>query len=200
MTDPAAEEEARVPTSVILQELLRDAPGDRITLEWLLGRLGERSFGIVLLLIALVGLVPGVSAVAGILLALPAAQMLRAHQGPVLPRWIAARGLPTCGLARLIERTVPVMRRLERIVRPRWVTPFEATKRVLGLVILLLSATLLAPIPFSQFIPIFVIMLLAFAFLERDGILLCIALLGAALSFALTVAAVWGTVEIGLLL
>jgi hypothetical protein len=200
VTKLAADGAVRVPTSIILEELLSDAPGDRITLEWMLDRLGERSFGIVMLLIALIGMVPGVSAIAAILLALPAVQMLRAHHGPVLPRFISAQRLSTQGLARLIARTVPVLRRMERFVRPRWVTPFEITKRVLGFVILLLAATLLAPIPFSQVIPSLVIMLLAFAFLERDGVLLCIALVGAAISVAFTVATVWGTIEVSLLL
>jgi hypothetical protein len=85
----------------------------------------------------------------------------------------------------------------ERIVRPRWRTPFEATKRVVGFVILLLGMTLLAPIPFSQIIPALVIMLLAFAFLEEDGVLLCLALTAAAVSLSMTAAAVWGAVEGG---
>jgi hypothetical protein len=89
---------------------------------------------------------------------------------------------------------------LERVVRPRWRTPFEATKRVVGLVVLLLGATLLAPVPFSHVIPAFVIMLLAFAFLEEDGVLLCLALAAATISLFVTIAAVWGTIEGSLLL
>ncbi len=50
----------RVPMSVILEGLLRDAPTDA-TLEWIVANLRERSFGIVMLLIALVGLAPGLS-------------------------------------------------------------------------------------------------------------------------------------------
>jgi hypothetical protein len=41
----------QVPTSTILRELLLHAPEDRITLGWLMGSLGDRSFGIVLLLL-----------------------------------------------------------------------------------------------------------------------------------------------------
>jgi hypothetical protein len=81
-------------------------------------------------------------------------------------------------------------------VRPRWATPFKTTKRVVGFVILLLGATLLAPLPFSHVIPILAIMLLAFAYLEEDGILLCVALVAAMASLAITGAAVWGTIEV----
>ncbi len=194
------EQEPRVPTSEILKKLLDEAEGDTVTLDWIVEGLRDRSFGIIMLLIAVVGLLPGVSPVAGIFLLLPAIQMIKAHKGPVLPRRIANRRLSKEKLERLIRRTVPVLRFMERFVRPRWRTPFETTKRIVGVVILLLAVTLLAPVPFSHVLPILVIMLLAFAFLEEDGILLSLALLLALISLALTTAAVWGTVEVGLLL
>jgi hypothetical protein len=126
--------------------------------------------------------------------------MILARPAPVLPRFIAERRLSTARIARLVMRLVPVLRWLERAVRPRWTTPFETTKRVLGVVMLLLSATILTPIPFGHIMPILVIMLLAFAFLEGDGLLLCLALAGALASIAITVASLWGTIEAGLLL
>jgi hypothetical protein len=190
----------RVPTSVILEGLVDNAPKDYVTLDWIIDHLGARSFGIVMLIIALVGLVPGASAFIGILLAVPAIQMMMARPAPVLPRIIAGRRISTPRLARLLERVISVLKRMERVVRPRWRTPFEATKRALGLVILLLGTTLLAPIPFSHIIPAVVIMLLAFAFLEEGGVLLCITLAAAAISPSITIAAVWGTIEGSLLL
>jgi hypothetical protein len=47
----------------------------------------------------------------------------------------------------------------------------------------------------SNVIPALAIMLIAFAFLEEDGVLLCIALAAAAVSLAITAAAIWGTIE-----
>jgi len=47
-------------------------------------------------------------------------------------------------------------------IRPRWRTPFETTKRVVGVTLLLLGATLVAPIPFSNIIPAIAIALVAF--------------------------------------
>jgi hypothetical protein len=126
--------------------------------------------------------------------------MMMARPAPVLPRIIAGRKISTPRFVRLLHRVIPILKRMERVVRPRWRTPFEATKRVLGLVILLLGATLLAPIPFSHIIPAVVVMLLAFAFLEEDGVLLCIALAAAVISLSITIAAVWGTIEGSLLL
>jgi len=186
----------RVPTSVILEDLLRNAPTD-VTLEWIVANLRERSFGIVMLLIALLGLVPGLSPFVGVLLAVPAIQMILGRREPLLPHRFATRRLSKARLERSLARVIPLVRRMERIVRPRWSTPFEMTKRVIGFVILLLGGTLLAPIPFSNIVPALVVMLLAFAFLEEDGLLLCIALAAAVISLAITAAAIWGSIELG---
>lgn len=188
----------REPTSVILERLARDAPPEGVTLAWILGNLRERSFGIVMLLIGLAGLLPGVSPVVGILLAIPAVQMILGRSEPALPRRLAERRLSSAKLARLLRRVIPMMKRLERLVRPRWNRSFGLAKRFVGFVILLLGATLLAPILFSHVIPALVIMLLAFALLEEDGLLLGIAMFAALLSMAITAAAVWGLVEAGL--
>jgi len=71
---------------------------------------------------------------------------------------------------------------------------------VVGSIILVLCATLFSPIPFSHVIPLLVIMLLAFAFLEEDGVILCIGLFAAAMSLSITAALLWSTVEAVLLL
>jgi len=184
----------RLPTSVVLNDLLDDAPGDHVTLSWVIGRLQERSFGLVMLLLALIALVPGLSTFIGVLLTVPAVQMILARHSPVLPRFVAERRLQTRRLTSLIARIVPVLRRIETLIRPRWPTPFEATKRVVGVIILLLSLTLVGPIPLSHVIPSFAIMLVALAYLEEDGVMLSVALAIAISSLAITAATVWATI------
>jgi hypothetical protein len=188
--DPAP----HVPTSEILDGLLKNASPDHVTVAWLLGSLRERSFGIFLLFVALVSLIPGIVILAGLALLIPAFQMMLARPFPVLPGFIASRRLKTRSVARLIYYATPSLRWLERFTHPRWSTPFETTKRVIGAVVFLLALTLLSPLPFLYVIPSFVIMLIAFAFLEKDGILLSISLLLATISIAITAATVWATV------
>jgi hypothetical protein len=188
----------RIPTSAILEILVRSAPRDEVTLGWIIEHLSDRSFGIVLLMVALLALVPGISPLAGLLVAAIAAQMIVARPVPVLPGAVLRRRFATDRLARVIGRLVPFLRRLERLVRPRWRTPFEVTKRIIGIITLLLGATLLVPIPFSHFIPAVCLMLLAFAFLEEDGILLCVALMAAFVSLGITTAAAWSVIEVTL--
>jgi hypothetical protein len=189
-----AEQAPHQPTSAILSGLLDDTSPERVTLAWLTDRLRERSFGIILLLIALVGMLPTVATFTGLVMLIPAYQMVRARAYPVLPRFIARRSLSTRAIARLVAKITPLLRWLERFTYPRWTTPFKATKRVVGIVVLLLALSLLSPLPFSQIIPNLVVILIAFAFLEADGLLLSVALVLAFVSIAFTAAAIWGTV------
>lgn len=183
----------RVPTSIVLSDLLRDAPPE-VPIGWILDRLEERSFGLVMLLLALIALVPGLSSIIGLLLLVPSAQMLLAWHGPILPRFVAERRVQSRRLAALIGKLLPCLRYIETLIRPRWPTPFGPTKRAVGGIILLLSVTLLAPIPLSHVIPSGAIMLVALAYLEKDGVMLGIAIAVSIVSLAITAATVWATV------
>jgi hypothetical protein len=48
----------------------------------------------------------------------------------------------------------PLVPNLEKVIHPRSPTPFEATKRIVGTVVVILSATLVfIPIPLSNVVP-----------------------------------------------
>ncbi len=192
MTDDAT----YVPTSQIFARLLDEAPASHVTLEFLLQTLGERSFGVLLLLLGLLGVIPGVATVAAILLLVPAAQMIMGRSLPTLPRFLLDRRIPTARLAWLLARAIPVLRWFERFTYPRWQTPFRATRRVVGVAVLLLALTLLSPIPLLNLVPDAVIILIAFAWLEKDGVLLAAALFLTLASLAITTALVWATIVV----
>lgn len=185
----------RKPTSAVLNDLLGDAPGKQVSLEWLMSRLGERSFGLVLLLLALLGLLPGVSAIAGMLLMVPAIQMVLARPSPMFPRRVSTRSFDLHRLARVIQRFLPMLRWLEQFIRPRWATPFEAAKRVAGGVVLLLACGLLVPVPLSNVPVALTIALIACAYLEEDGILLSAALAGAVIMLLAATMIAWQTLS-----
>jgi hypothetical protein len=186
---------SHAPTSVVLQELLDEAPADHFTLEWLIGSLPERSFGIIMLLLAVLALVPVGSMVPGLLLAILAAQMTAGRHGPVFPHRIAVYPLPTRHLIRMGRQPILVLKYLERAIRPRWPTPFGATTRVVGGVVFLLSCLiLLGPLPLTNVPPAAVIALISLAYIEEDGVLLAIALAAALILLAIAAAAVRGAV------
>ena len=183
-------------TSVVLQRLYEGAPTDHFTMGWVMASLGKRSFGMIMLLLSLAAVVPGISIVAGLLLMIPAFQMVAGRSAPVFPRRIANHQLPTRHLMALVRRAVPLLRYLEKMIHPRWHTPLEATKRLVGMVVIILDALIvLAPIPLTNVVPALVIALISLAYLEEDGSLLLIALLAAITVLAVASVAVWETVR-----
>jgi len=181
-----------IPASVVLQRLHDEVPADHFTLAWLTNNLHKRSFGIIMLLIALVAIAPGLSIIAGLLLMIPAVQMIAGKAAPIFPRRIATRSLPTRHLAAVVQRSIPLLRYLEKVIHPRWHTPLEATKRLVGAVVVILSTTLvLIPIPLSNVVPASVIALISLAYLEEDGVLLSIALLAAMTVMTVATMGVW---------
>jgi len=163
-------------------------------LGWVMASLRKRSFGMIMLLLSLAAVVPGVSLVAGLLLMIAAFQMIAGRSAPLFPRRIAIYQLPTRHLVALVPRAVPLLRYLERIIHPRWHTPLEATKRLVGVVVVILDALIvLAPIPLTNVVPALVIALISLAYLEEDGLMLLIALLAAITLLTVASVAVWET-------
>jgi hypothetical protein len=104
--------------------------------------------------------------------------------------WVPAQ--PVDASAPVVQRSLPVFRYLEKVGHPRWHTPLEATKRLVGTIVVVLSATLVfIPIPLSNIVPALVIALISLAYLEEDGVLLSIALLAAVIVLTVVTAAVW---------
>jgi len=64
-----------------------------------------------------------------------------------------------------------------------------------SVVVLLLGLTMVLPVPSDQLLPAIVVMLLALAYLEKDGAALTVALIAALVSFAITTAVVWCTIK-----
>jgi len=65
-----------------------------------------------------------------------------------------------------------VLKYLEKAVHPHWPMTFEAAKRAVGVMVLLLTAVLLlTPVPLSNVAPAMVISLISLAYVEEDGLL-----------------------------
>jgi hypothetical protein len=179
------------PTSAVLAKLIDDAPKDFVNLDWLLGHLQKRSFGLLLLILAIVCMVPGIGTISAFLLAFPATEMILGRESPRLPRFLSARPIPTQHFTRWAVRALPLLRFIETISRPRWHTPFQSTKRTVGLVVLLLAIAAIWPIPLINIIPAIMIALISFAYLQDDGVLLCISIAAALLALAFFGGFVW---------
>jgi hypothetical protein len=174
-----------IPTSVALAQLLEQAPRDRVSLGWLIDHLGKRAFGLLLLILSVIGLAPGVATIIGLVIAIPAVELMLGRKTPTLPQFLTKRSIATPKFAAAVNRLIPFFRAMEKIVRPRFHLPFRVTNGLVGFLVFLLAITLFAPFPFN-IIPTLVIMLIAFSYLQEDGVFLCISFVAAIASLSFT--------------
>jgi hypothetical protein len=195
MQDIPSDTKNRAPSSRVLEEVIRQAPAEYVTIGWLTSTLHRNSFGIIMLSLGLLATTPVGSTVPALILAIMAVQLITGRAEPVFPQFIMTRRLPTKQLLWLCDRAIHVLKYLEKAVHPRWPMTFEMAKRAVGVIVLLLTAVLLlTPVPLSNVAPAAVISLISLAYVEEDGLLLSVALLAAIVLVGIESAAVWGTI------
>ncbi len=166
------------PLSRILEEALSQ-PEELVTVGRLAERMEERGFGLLLILLALVTMIPvlppGASGVVGLLYVVGALQMLAGRRQPWLPRPVSRYRLSDRTVTELRRRGVPVLQRVERFSRPRW-TPLtdEALLRATSLVVLAMGVVLFLPLPFLNTLPGLSMLAIGVGLMNRDGVFLLV--------------------------
>jgi hypothetical protein len=168
-----------VSLSSLLLNFARQFQGERVSVRDIKNSLGRRSFGLMLFVFSIpnslpiVG-IPGVSTVTGLPILLIAGQMMLGHNQIWLPKWISSRDFPREGFLKLIEKTMPWLARIERLLKPRWSWLIKGNvERVLAAVCVLMAFLLILPIPFGNLPPGFSLLLISLGLIERDGV--CVA-------------------------
>ncbi|ENV2990687.1 exopolysaccharide biosynthesis protein [Vibrio vulnificus] len=168
----AVPENQRSRTSDVIIELIKQAQSPGITLRNLTDRLGDRTFGMLLMLIALFNVLPLVSIIGGILIATLGLQMILGRRKAWLPSVILDRELPNDKVQAILRTFEPKVRKLEQYIYPR-IQYMEApvVDQVNGCIILLLGLLISLPFPFTNIAPAFVVMIMGLGLMERDGLL-----------------------------
>lgn len=160
-------------TSAIFQELA-NFQGEAILLRDLSERLGDRGFGLMLLLFALPNTIPlpipGISTITSLPLIFFSAQLCLGKDRLWLPRWLAERQIPMSTLRPLIQKSLPWLIKLEKVVKPRFhkITT-RRFERLAGGLMLLLAILIALPVPLGNLPPGIAIVVLALAITEQDG-------------------------------
>jgi hypothetical protein len=157
--------------SEILEDLGRNWPQERISLGDIESALGDRGFGLMLLVFTLPALIPVISAIAVIPLALLAAQLTLGMEKPWLPKAILQRSASKADFQRTVEKVLPYLLRAEKVLKPRYLLLASThAERVIGLICLLLTLLLPLPWPFGNLMVAAPLIVLALALIERDGL------------------------------
>lgn len=164
-------------------------PAQHMTLGRILQDLQQSAFGVFLFVAILPAFIPipGVGgAVSGPLVVLIGLQMLFCRRRPWLPGFIARRGPRRGTMHRFLDRIDGALRRLDRLLKPRLarlLVPLPA-HAFTGLLLVLLGVLLSLPIPFTNYLFGFQLLLFALALLERDGVLMLLNWIGAVAAIA----------------
>lgn len=166
----------RIKTSALLAETLQTLSGSHVAVGELMQQFQRRSFGGVLLILALLAMVPGISVFAGIAIIVPAMQLLLGLPSPMFPAFIQERQIGIAGLQKWGLKVSKGIEKLETLVVPRWsIMSSNVARRLIGLIIVLLGIVVAIPFPFSNFPPALATVCFALGLLERDGVMITIA-------------------------
>jgi len=169
----------------LLIEFRQNLPAGRVTLADLVEVLSHRAFGGFMLAMALPTLLPlpiGMAIVFDIPLVLLSFQLMIGRRTIWLPKGLLRGGVKTEQAARMLDKLIPRLRRLEGFLRPRmlWLTA-PVAERMIGLLCFVLCIVLMTPIPLLGWFPAITLVVLSLGLAERDGQMLVI---GFALSIA----------------
>lgn len=172
--------------SSLLEELYEAFPNETVSVRELLDRLENRAFGLLLLLLALpmcIPNIPGISTIFGVLMLAPALQLIFGNQQLWLPRRICAWEFKREHLQSAIRGAIPIVKRFERFVRPRWTFMVRPPITVLlGVQTLIMAIVLMLPIPAGNWPPGITVAMTALALLQRDGLVAMLSIPAAAIS------------------
>lgn len=178
--------EARI--SAVLSSLAGHA-GDRLTVADIVAVLRDRAFAILIVLLGLPNCLPMVfpiPTICGLLLAFVAVQLAAGFDAPWLPRRLLIRSVPKEAVERAVSRALPVLRRLERLSRPRFAfleTPLAL--RLIGFLLLAFALGLLVAAPFIGQMPLGIaVCLVGLGLVERDGVIIIIGIVVGAIGLA----------------
>lgn len=193
----------RARASDLLNDFLTRDHGARIAIGDIMGLMGERAFGTLLLILSIPNIlpVPGLSTATGVPMILIGAQMVAGRAGPWLPRRMAAVTVDRDAILAVMRRAKPWAERVERHLSERLTDLAGPTaERLLGVAVMILAGILALPIVFGNQPPAFAIALIALGLIERDGAFVLAGLIAGVLAIAIMAAVLLGLGQAGTML
>lgn len=169
-------EKDKLAASDVLESVVNKNTADRITFYEIKASLHERGFGILMVIFILPVAIPfpyppGVPT----LLVIPAfifsIQMMLGVDAPWLPKWLERKSIDRKTLAKIIEKGAPMLRKIEKLMRPR--LSFVSSpkgERLIGLFSFIFGVSIVLPIPFSNLVPAIGVLIMSLGLLSKDGV------------------------------
>lgn len=162
--------------SQLLFDLLQVAPGEGMSVRTLIHSLGERGLLMACMIFCLPSMlpipIPGMSVPQGFIIGLLGLGLLL-NRAPMLPERVLDYRISPRNLFLILEKGTRLFARIEKVSHPRIdiLTRGIVIRAVNGTLLVTGAAFLMAPfpIPFSNVMPAYAILFLAFGIMQRDG-------------------------------
>lgn len=164
----------------ILSTFLEEIKSDQFTFYEMVEALKERSFGLLLFLLALpnvflLTIIPGFSFIFGTVLIFLSIQMILRLEKAWVPRFMREKVFSKSQLQAVLRFFKPYLIRIEKVLKPRWPQLSSILlERFLGIVCLIHSIFIALPIPLGNFLCGLSITFLALGMIAKDGIFMFI--------------------------
>lgn len=169
----------------------------RLTMREMVEAFGERGFGAVIMMLALMALIPwppGGKAIFAVPIILISAEMALQSDRVWLPRFLMKASVSRPTYRTASQKILKRLRQIERLTRPRLpLLTGEVADVVIGILCILLAIMMALPVPFGDALPGITLVILALGIIQRDGVFIIMGLIGSVLC-AIYVALVWTTV------
>ncbi len=168
-------------TSEIMLELSSLGHGEEITLVQMLEYMSGRAFGMVMVFLSTLSIIPnlfGHTIITGVLLIILGFQMAFGFARVHLPKKILKMSFSRAGIKKVMDVAAPKIAFIEKLLKPRLIfITGTVGKRIIGIIVIPLSLLVLIPFPFSNIIPSFSILILSLGLIEKDGAVVLIGML-----------------------
>lgn len=189
--------QARIPTETLGESFssqMREPSklSDEITLNEILEVAGERTFGFLFVLLALPSALPlpapGYSTPFGIILFLLSSQLMLGKEQPWMPENWRKRGFKREKVQAFLRKGIPWLQRIEKVSRPRLtaVCTSRSGQTLVGAVLTLAAMSMILPLPLTNTIPAFGVLLAGLGLSDDDGLMILAGLFICSLGVALT--------------
>ncbi|MGL9731738.1 MAG: exopolysaccharide biosynthesis protein [Wolbachia sp.] len=166
---------------------------DKVTLFDIKIALHERGFGILIIIFSLplsvpMPVPPGYTTILSIPLILFSLQLLLGFDSPWMPHWLERKSFQRSTLALVVKKTSPVLRKIEKFMKPRMSFIFCGPgEKILAFIMLLCALSIAIPLPLTNFIPAIGTTLISLGIMSKDGLLSILGVLMSLCGLLLTV-------------
>lgn len=164
------------PTSEFLAVVVIEQKNELITVGEIKNALHERGFGILMAIAAIpiclpIPAPPGYTTLFSLPLFIFSLQMIFGMCAPWLPAWLERKSIQKSTLEKILTKAQPWLKKIETYMKPRMTYISVSTwERFIGVFAFVFAVSIALPIPLTNFLPGWGILIMSLGLLNRDGL------------------------------